>query len=196
MIKQTGAGALTHPEALLDLLRDMLSHLEWRDRWRMTCQQTWGVNLAPLSAAAAIAGSAFGLGTRLIASIQCNRDASLEFYMGRTGLYLQISRQSATQRQLGAGLTVGYGIDVDSDYAAAGVSAAVDWRYRRETGVEDGLQIRIPGWARAASRSCCRHFCACWSIWYAAQRPIPQQSPPARTGCMRCWPSIRTPASG
>ncbi|WP_345778705.1 XopZ family type III secretion system effector [Xanthomonas nasturtii] len=144
LLKQTGAGALAHPDSLLDLLRDMLSHLEWRDRWRMTCQRTWGANLAPLSAAAALAGSAFGLGARLIASVQCNRDACLEFYMGRTGLYLQISRQSATQRQLGAGLTVGYGIDVDSDYAAAGVSAAADWRYRRETGVEDGLQIRIP----------------------------------------------------
>ncbi|WOI45584.1 hypothetical protein [Acidovorax sp. BLS4] len=76
--------------------------------------------------------------------MQCNRDASLEFYMGRTGLYLQISRQSTTQRQLGAGLTAGYGIAVDGAYAAAGVSAAVDWRYRREVGVEDGLQIRIP----------------------------------------------------
>lgn len=144
LAKQTGAGALAHPEALLDLLRDMLSHLEWRDRWRMTCQRTWGANLAPLSAAAAVAGSAFGLGARLIASMQCNRDASLEFYMGRTGLYLQISRQSTTQRQLGAGLTAGYGIAVDGAYAAAGVSAAVDWRYRREVGVEDGLQIRIP----------------------------------------------------
>ncbi|MFC7520522.1 hypothetical protein ACFQS6_10830 [Xanthomonas populi] len=144
LVKQTGAGALTQPEALLALLRDMLSHLEWRDRWRITCQRTWGTNLAPLSAAAAIAGSAFGMGARLIASVQCNRDASLEFYMGRTGLYLQISRQSTTQRQLGAGLTVGYGIAVDSAYAAAGVSAAADWRYRRDVGVEDGLQIRIP----------------------------------------------------
>ncbi|WP_324250439.1 XopZ family type III secretion system effector [Xanthomonas vesicatoria] len=144
LVKQTGANALAHHEALLDLLRDMLSHLEWRDRWRITCQRTRGANLAPLSAAAAIAGSAFGMGTRLIASMQCNRDASLEFYMGRTGLYLQISRQSATQRQLGAGLTAGYGIDVGSDYAAVGVAAAADWRYRREVGVEDGLQLRIP----------------------------------------------------
>ncbi|SMQ96008.1 Hypothetical Protein NBC2815_02681 [Xanthomonas fragariae] len=144
LLKQTSSGALTHPEALLDLLRDMLSHLEWRDRWRMTCQRTRGANLAPLSAAAAIAGSSFGMGARLIASLQCNRDASLEFYMGRTGLYMQIGRQSATQRQLGAGLTVGYGIDVGNKHTVPSVSAAADWRYRREVGVEDGLQIRIP----------------------------------------------------
>ncbi|NIJ93633.1 hypothetical protein FHT12_002330 [Xanthomonas campestris] len=178
LMKQTGAGALAHPEALLDLLRDMLSHLEWRDRWRMTCQQTWGANLAPLSAAAAIAGSAFGLGTRLIASMQCNRDASLEFYMGRTGLYLQISRQSATQRQLGAGLTVGYGIDVESDYAAAGVSAAVDWRYRREAGVEDGLQLRIPRLGKGREPELLQAFLRMLEHLVRRATPDPSAQPP------------------
>ncbi|CAD0353995.1 XopZ family type III secretion system effector [Xanthomonas hortorum] len=179
LLKQTGAGALAHPEALLDLLRDMLSHLEWRDRWRMTCQRTWGANLAPLSAAASIAGSAFGLGARLIASMQCNRDACLEFYMGRTGLYLQISRQSATQRQFGAGLTVGYGIDVDSDYAAAGVSATADWRYRHETGVEDGLQIRIPRLGKGREPELLQAFLRMLEHLVRRARPDPSAQAPS-----------------
>ncbi|SFD57377.1 XopZ family type III secretion system effector [Paracidovorax konjaci] len=135
---------VTNGQALLDLTRDMIGQLEWRDRLRLIGQQTFGVNAGPLSAAVAVAASALGLGLRLTAAAQRNVDSVMEFYMGRTGMYLQVGEQTTQQAQLGAGASTGYGIDLGGDKASLGLTAAADWRWRGERGVENGIQLRLP----------------------------------------------------
>jgi len=134
---------VTNGRALFDLLRDVAEHLEWRDRLRMMGQKTYGLNLGPLSAAAAIA-SAIGVGVKLIGSAQHNEDRTLELYRGRTGTYLQISSQSTNQVQAGAGVNTGYAVPLGTDQASFGVTGGGDWRWRGERGVENGVQVRIP----------------------------------------------------
>lgn len=135
---------VTNGQALLDLTRDMIGQLEWRDRLRLIGQQTFGVNAGPLSAAVAVAASALGLGVRLTAAAQRNVDSVMEFYMGRTGMYLQVGEQTTRQAQLGAGASTGYGIDLGGDKVSLGLTAAADWRWRGERGVENGIQLRLP----------------------------------------------------
>ena len=131
-------------QAMFDLTGDMLGQLEWRDRLRLIGQQTWGLNAGTLSAAASLGSAAFGMGVRLIAGAQRNRDAVLEFYMGRTGMALQVGEQRTDQMQLGAGASTGYGVPLGTDQATLGATLAADWRWRGERGVESGVQLRLP----------------------------------------------------
>ncbi|GKS97770.1 hypothetical protein AVKW3434_00300 [Acidovorax sp. SUPP3434] len=133
----------TNSRALFNLLRDVAQHLEWRDRMKLLGQKTYGVNLGPLSAAAAIT-SAVGLGVKLIGGVQHNEDRILELYRGRTGMYLQITSQSTNQVQAGAGVNTGYSVAMDTDQASFGVTGGADWRWRGERGVENGVQMRMP----------------------------------------------------
>ncbi|SDP22692.1 hypothetical protein SAMN04489708_10976 [Paracidovorax cattleyae] len=137
-------GQATHAQALLDLTRDMIGQLEWRDRLRLIGQQAWGLNAGPLSAAVALGSSMFGLGVRLIAGAQRNRDAVMEFYMGRTGMYLQIGELRTDQVQVGAGANTGYAANLGTDQATLGATVAADWRWRGERGLENGIQLRLP----------------------------------------------------
>lgn len=133
----------TNSRALFNLLRDVAQHLEWRDRMKLLGQKTYGVNLGPLSAAAAIT-SAVGLGVKLIGGVQHNEDRILELYRGRTGMYLQITSQSTNQVQAGAGVNTGYSVAMDTDQASFGVTGGADWRWRGERSVENGVQMRMP----------------------------------------------------
>ncbi|GKS83555.1 hypothetical protein AVMA1855_05405 [Acidovorax sp. SUPP1855] len=133
----------TNSRALLNLLRDVAEHLEWRDRVKMLGQKTYGANVGPLSAAVAIT-SAMGLGVKLIGGVQHNEDRILELYRGRTGMYLQITSQSTNQVQAGAGVNTGYSVAMDTDQASFGVTGGADWRWRGEWGVENGVQMRMP----------------------------------------------------
>lgn len=127
-----------------DLFRDMLEHLEWRDKLRIAEQKVYGANVAPLSAALAAAKLTTGIGIKLIASAQHNEDQLIEFYMGRTGLYMQIGRQGTNQFQLGAGLTAGTAWKLKKLKLGLGISGAADLRVKKEAGIEQGLQLRIP----------------------------------------------------
>lgn len=133
----------TNSQALFNLLRDVAEHLEWRDRMKLLGQKTYGANLGPLSAAAAIT-SAVGLGVKLIGGVQHNEDRILELYRGRTGMYLQITSQSTNQLQAGAGVNTGYSVAMDTEQASFGVTGGADWRWRGERGVENGVQVRMP----------------------------------------------------
>jgi hypothetical protein len=144
LLREGDPANVTQAQALFDLTRDMVGHLAWRDRLRLIGQQTWGVNAGPVSAAAALGSAALGLGVRLIAGVQRNRDAVMEFYMGRTGMALQIGAQRTDQVQLGAGASTGYGVPLGSAQAAFGATLAADWRWRGERGVESGVQLRLP----------------------------------------------------
>ncbi|WP_415266034.1 XopZ family type III secretion system effector [Acidovorax sacchari] len=144
LLRDGAPGQATHAQALLDLTRDMIGQLEWRDRLRLIGQQAWGLNAGPLSAAVALGSSVFGLGVRLIAGAQRNRDAVMEFYMGRTGMYLQIGEQRTGQVQVGAGANTGYATNLGTDQATLGGTLAADWRWRGERGLENGIQLRLP----------------------------------------------------
>lgn len=144
LLREGDPAHATQAQALFDLTRDMLGQLEWRDRLRLIGQQTWGLNAGPLSAAASLGSAAFGMGVRLIAGAQRNRDAVLEFYMGRTGMALQVGEQRTDQMQLGAGASTGYGVPLGTDQATFGATLAADWRWRGERGVESGVQLRLP----------------------------------------------------
>ncbi|ADX46784.1 putative secreted protein [Paracidovorax avenae ATCC 19860] len=144
LLREGVPGQATHAQALLDLTRDMIGQLEWRDRLRLIGQQSWGLNAGPLSAAVALGSSVFGLGVRLIAGAQRNRDAVMEFYMGRTGMYLQIGEQRTDQVQVGAGANTGYAANLGTDQATLGGTVAADWRWRGERGLENGIQLRLP----------------------------------------------------
>lgn len=131
--------------ALFDMTRDMIENLEWRDRLRLTGQKAWGLNTGPLSAAVAAAKLATGVGLKLIAGGQRNSEQVMEIYMGRTGLYLQLGEQQVLQGQLGAGVNVGYvwGLGDEQDGARAGIGSSADWKVRRETALESGVQLRV-----------------------------------------------------
>ncbi|CAM3902667.1 XopZ family type III secretion system effector [Paracidovorax anthurii] len=144
LLRDGDPGKVTHGQALFDLTRDMVSQLEWRDRLRLIGQQTWGVNTGPVSAAMALGASVLGMGMRLNAAMQHNQDSVMEFYMGRTGMYLQIGEQKTTQIQMGAGASTGYAVDLGTETAALGITGAADWRWRGERGVENGIQLRLP----------------------------------------------------
>jgi len=144
LLREGDPANVTQAQALFDLTRDMVGHLAWRDRLRLIGQQTWGVNAGPVSAAAALGSAALGLGVRLIAGVQRNRDAVMEFYMGRTGMALQIGAQRTDQVQLGAGASTGYGVPLGTGHATFGATLAADWRWRGERGVETGVQLRLP----------------------------------------------------
>ncbi|PVY67056.1 hypothetical protein C8E08_4485 [Paracidovorax citrulli] len=144
LLRDGDPGKATHAQALLDLTRDMIGQLEWRDRLRLIGQQAWGLNAGPLSAAIALGTSLFGMGVRLIAGAQRNRDSVMEFYMGRTGMYLQIGEQRTDQVQVGAGANTGYAAKLGTDQAALGATVAADWRWRGERGLENGIQLRLP----------------------------------------------------
>ncbi len=128
--------------ALFDLCRDMLEHLEWRDKLRIVGQRVVGMNLTPLSTTVASVLPT-GIGARLIASAQHSDDRLIEFYMGRTGLYMQVGEQALNQFQLGAGVSGGYAWKLDED-ASIGLGVNADLRLKKEAGIERGLQLRVP----------------------------------------------------
>lgn len=134
---------VTSGMALFDLCRDMLQHLEWRDKLRMVGQRVVGLNLTPLTASASKLLPT-GIGARLIASAQHNDERLIEFYMGRTGLYMQIGEQATNQFQLGAGVSGGYAWKVAGADASMGLGAGADLRVKKESGIEQGLQLRVP----------------------------------------------------
>lgn len=133
---------VTSGMGLFDLCRDMLEHLEWRDKLRIVGQRVVGLNLTPLTASVA-AVLPTGIGARLIASAQHSEDRLIEFYMGRTGLYMQVGEQALNQFQLGAGVSGGYAWKLDEE-ASIGLGVNADLRFKRETGIEQGLQLRVP----------------------------------------------------
>lgn len=134
-------GKVRSAQAFFDFMRDMLEQLEWRDKLRIGEQKVVGANLTPLSAAAAL--GSIGVGGRLILGAQHNQDRLMEIYMGRTGLGLQVGRQSTCQLQVGAGINTGY-LLVDADDVAVGLGLTADIRRKWESSIEDGLQIRVP----------------------------------------------------
>ncbi len=129
------------PQALFDFLRDFLQKLEWRDKLRITGQKVIGLNISPIFAASAIIPS--GLGFSLILSGQKNSDRVLEIQMGRTGLYIQIGKQVARQAQIGASIGGGYVIP-GTNQVPFGLGISANWRTKKESSIENGLQIRVP----------------------------------------------------
>ncbi|GKT24752.1 XopZ family type III secretion system effector [Acidovorax sp. SUPP3334] len=174
---------VTNGQALFDLLRDVAEHLEWRDRLRLMGQKTYGLNLGPLSAAAAIA-SAVGLGVKLIGSAQHNEDRTLELYRGRTGTYLQISSQSTNQVQAGAGVNTGYAVPLGTDQASLGLTGGADWRWRGERGTENGVQVRIPRLSKGREPELDAQFADALEHLIAMAAP-PGDGQPARKDWMR-----------
>lgn len=131
----------TTGKGLFNLFRDMLEMLEWRDKLRIVGQQVFGMNAGPLSAA--LPGGM--LGVKLVVGAQHNEDRLIEFYMGRTGLYMQIGEQATNQFQLGGGANAGYAWGLDGDHQARlGVGGTADWRAKWEQGIENGVQLRFP----------------------------------------------------
>ncbi|MCS4508989.1 hypothetical protein NBM50_01715 [Xylophilus ampelinus] len=132
---------------LFDFSRDMLENLEWRDRLRLIGQKAWGLNTGPVSAALAAASLPTGVGVKLLAGVQQNREELLEIYMGRTGLYLQLGEQATRQFQAGIGANLGYlwgvGDAEEGVRAGLGLGGTADWRMKREAGIESGVQLRV-----------------------------------------------------
>ncbi|WP_428942528.1 XopZ family type III secretion system effector [Xanthomonas oryzae] len=129
------------PRALFACLRNMMERLEWRDKLRITEQRVIGLNTTPLSAALAIIPS--GLGLKLSAGGQISSDRSMEIYMGRTGLSLQIGQQKARQFQASTGISAGVLLP-GTEHAPVGITGAAEWRIKKESGIEHGVQIRVP----------------------------------------------------
>ncbi|MCT8285736.1 type III effector [Xanthomonas translucens pv. translucens] len=129
------------PEALFDALRDLLAHLAWRDKLRITEQRVLGLNAAPLSAALAVIPA--GLGLKLALGGQASTEASMEIYMGRTGLSLQIGRQATRQLQAAAGISAGLLLP-GTDAAPVVLGGTAEWRLKMESSLENGVQIRVP----------------------------------------------------
>lgn len=63
--------------------------------------------------------------------------------MGRTGLSLQIGQQKARQFQASTGINAGVLLP-GTERAPVGITGAADWRIKKESGVEHGVQIRVP----------------------------------------------------
>ncbi|MDO7939628.1 XopZ family type III secretion system effector [Xanthomonas euvesicatoria pv. eucalypti] len=129
------------PRALFECLRNLMERLEWRDKLRLTEQRVIGLNTTPLSAALAIIPS--GLGLKLSAGGQTSSDRSVEIYMGRTGLSLQIGRQKARQFNASTGISAGVLLP-GTEHAPVGITGAAEWRMKKESGIEHGVQIRVP----------------------------------------------------
>ncbi|UKE45550.1 XopZ family type III secretion system effector [Xanthomonas cerealis] len=129
------------PETLFDALRDLLGHLAWRDKLRITEQRVLGLNAAPLSAALAVIPA--GLGLKLALGGQASTEASMEIYMGRTGLSLQIGRQATRQLQAAAGISAGLLLP-GTDAAPVVLGGTAEWRLKMESSLENGVQIRVP----------------------------------------------------
>jgi len=136
---------VTSARALFDLTRDMIQNLEWRDKLRLMGQQVRGINVGPLSGGLAAASLPTGVGVKFTAGVQRNEDQVMEIYMGRTGLYLQLGEQATTQLQGGAGVNIGYvwGLGDEEKGARAGLGGAADWKGKRESGLESGVQLRV-----------------------------------------------------
>lgn len=146
------------PRALFECLRNLMERLEWRDKLRLTEQRVIGLNTTPLSAALAIIPS--GLGLKLSAGGQTSSDRSVEIYMGRTGLSLQIGRQKARQFNASTGISAGVLLP-GTEHAPVGITGAAEWRMKKESGIEHGVQIRVPRRARARSWSSARNSWPC-----------------------------------
>ncbi|MFD2735805.1 XopZ family type III secretion system effector [Xanthomonas dyei] len=129
------------PRALFECLRNLMERLEWRDKLRITEQRVIGLNTTPLSAALAVIPS--GLGLKLSAGGQTSSDRTLEIYMGRTGLSLQIGRQKTRQFQATTGISAGVMLP-GTENAPVGITGSADWRIKKESGIEHGIQIRVP----------------------------------------------------
>lgn len=129
------------PRALFECLRNLMERLEWRDKLRITEQRVIGLNTTPLSAALASIPS--GIGLKLSAGGQLSSDRSVEIYMGRTGLSLQIGRQKSRQFQASTGVSAGVLLP-GTESAPVGITAIADWRIKKESGIEHGVQIRVP----------------------------------------------------
>ena len=175
---------VTSGQAFHDLFRDMLEKLEWRDKLRIGEQKVNGVNLSLLSAALAVTKLATGIGFKLIASAQHNEDRLIEFYMGRTGLYMQIGRQGTNQFQLGAGVTAGAAWKVLKKKLGVGISGAVDWRVKKEAGIEQGVQLRVPRRAKGQELELRVQFMEMFKHLLQLATPQPDGSP-ARRDWMR-----------
>ncbi len=185
LVREGDPANATHAQALFDLTRDMIGQLEWRDRLRLIGQQTWGLNAGPLSAATAMGSAALGMGVRLIAGVQRNRDAVMEFYMGRTGMALQIGEQRTDQVQLGAGASSGYGLALGTDQATLGATLAADWRWRGERGVERGVQLRLPRLGKGREPELNVEFLDAYEHLLRLAAPGPDAAAPARHDWLR-----------
>lgn len=132
---------VTSAQAFHDLFAGMLGHMEWRDKLRFVEQKVSGVNLAPLNAAKEFLGLPFGF--KLILSFQLNEEMVVEFYMGRTGPYIQIGKQKTNQFQVGGGLSCGYLWCFGEEFRI-GVGGSGDLRFKTESSIEQGVQLRVP----------------------------------------------------
>lgn len=124
-----------------DMFKDMLANLEWRDKVRFAEQDVRGVNLGPLAAALKLL--CLPIGAKLILSLQLNKEMVVEFYMGRTGPYMQIGKQKTTQSQGGAGLSGGH-LWSFGKKLRMGLSFSADLRIKKESSIEQGVQLRVP----------------------------------------------------
>jgi|GEM_PF-2487491 len=129
------------PRALFECLRNLMERLEWRDKLRITEQRVIGLNTTPLSAALASIPS--GIALKLSAGGQLSSDRSVEIYMGRTGLSLQIGRQKSRQFQASTGVSAGVLLP-GTESAPVGIIGVADWRIKKESSIEQGVQIRVP----------------------------------------------------
>ena len=128
-------------QAFHDMLKDMLANLEWRDKLRIAEQDVLGFNLGPLAAALNLLG--LPIGAKLIVSLQFNKDMVVEFYMGRTGPYMQVGKQKTKQFQAGAGLSGGYLWSLGKKLRM-GLGFSADLRFKKESSIEQGVQLRVP----------------------------------------------------
>lgn len=128
-------------QAFHDLFQDMLGHLEWRDKLRFAEQNVCGANLGPLAAALNLLCLPFG--AKMILALQLNKEMVIEFYMGRTGPYMQIGKQKTKQSQAGAGLNGGCLWSLGKKLRM-GLGFSADLRIRTESSIEQGVQLRVP----------------------------------------------------
>ena len=128
-------------QAFHDLFQDMLGHLEWRDKLRFAKQKVYGINLGLLAAALKLL--CLPIGAKLILSFQRNEEMVVEFYMGRTGPYMQIGKQKTKQSQRGAGLSGGYLWSLGKKLRM-GLGLSADLRFKKESSIEQGVQLRVP----------------------------------------------------
>ncbi len=157
-----------------DLFQDMLENLEWRDKLRFAEQNVRGVNIGPLAAALTVLG--LPLGTKLILSLQFNKEMVIEFYMGRTGPYMQVGKQKTTQSQAGAGLSGGCLWSLD-EKVRMGAGLSADLRIRKESSIEQGVQLRVPRRTKGQDMEIMAQFLDMFEHLLHLAKPQPDGSP-------------------
>lgn len=161
-------------QAFHDLFQDMLGNLEWRDKLRFAEQNVRGVNIGPLAAALAVLG--LPLGTKLVLSLQLNKEMVIEFYMGRTGPYMQVGKQKTTQSQAGAGLSGGCLWSLGKK-VRMGAGWSADLRIRKESSIEQGVQLRVPRRTRGKDVEIMAQFLDMFEHLLHLAKPQPDGSP-------------------